>query len=159
MPVTIGPREKMLLALLGAVLVLAAGLWGLRQAVEFQRDLVARLETNRANLTELRALDGELEKLGGARLGSRTLASTLEDLMTRAGLRDRVQLNPVTQSASGKVQAMEIKAEQLTLDEMVRLVYMLEGPDVPVVVDQLEVGPSFRDKELLRVSIRVLGQG
>jgi type II secretory pathway component PulM len=159
MPVTIGAREKMLLTLLGALLVLAAGLWGLRQAVEYQGDLAARLEANRANLTELRTLDADLEKLGGAKLGARTLASALEDLMGRAGLRDRVQLNPVTQSASGRVQAMEIKAEQLTLDEMVRLVYMLEGPDVPVVVDQLEVAPSFRDKEMLRVSVRVLGQG
>lgn len=158
MPITIGPREKMLLALLGALLVLAAALWALQQAVGYQRDLAARLATSRANLTELRTLDGELEKLGGVKLGPRTLASTLEDLMGRAGLRDRVQLNPVTQSASGRVQAMEIKAEQLTLDEMVRLVYMLEGPDVPVVVDQLEVGPSFRDKELLRVTVRVLGQ-
>jgi hypothetical protein len=54
---------------------------------------------------------------------------------------------------------MEIKAEQLTLDEIVRLVYTVESPDVPVLIEQFEVGPSFRDKELLRVSIRVLGQG
>jgi len=159
MPLTIGAREKMLLAVLAAVLVLAGGLWGLQQAVEYERDLAARLETDRASLSELRTLDEELEKLGGARLGSRTLASTLEDLLARAGLRDRVQLNPVTQSSTGRVQAMEIKAEQLTLDETVRLVYLLEGPDVPVAVDQLEIGPSFRDKELLRVSLRVLGQG
>jgi hypothetical protein len=159
MPISLGSREKTLLGVLGAVLVLVLASWGLRTLRDYQRDLETRLGVDRTNLMELRMMDRELESLGGAKLGTRTLASTLEEMMGRAGMRDRVQVNPVTQAASGRVQAMEIKAEQLTLDEMVRLLYVLEGPDAPFGVDQVEVGTSFRDKEMLRVSVRVLGQG
>lgn len=158
MPITLSPREKLLVALLAAGLVLAAGIGGFRALAGYQRNLAARLQADRDSLSELRTLDAEVARSGG-RPGTRTLASTLEDLLGRSGIRDRVQLNPVTQADAGKAQAMEIKAEQLTLDEMVRLVYMMESPDVPLVIDQLEVAPSFRDKELLRVSLRVLGQG
>lgn len=158
LPVALSPREILLVAVLAGVLALAAGIGIVQGLAGYQRGVAAHLQEERDTLTELRTLAATVGP-GGARPGSRTLASTLEELLSRSGMRDRVQLNPVTQAAAGRVQAMEIKAEQLTLDEMVRLVYILEGPDVPLVIDQFEVAPSFRDKELLRVSLRVLGQG
>jgi hypothetical protein len=158
MPIMLSQREKLLLALAAGVLVLAAGIGGFQALAGYQRNLAARLQADRDSLSELRTLDADVARNGG-RPGARTLASLLEDLLARSGIRDRVQLNPVTGADSGRLQAMEIKAEQLTLDEMVRLVYMMESPDVPLVIDQFEVAPSFRDKELLRVSLRVLGQG
>ncbi len=152
----LSPREKLLVAAMGGLLLVAVGFGitgGLRA---YQADVAARLKAERDSLAELRALGPQALRAGGA---PRTLAATLEDLLARSGVRDRVQLNPVTQATGSRVQAMEIKAEQLTLDEMVRLVYLMEGPDVPLVIDQFDVAPSFRDKELLRVSLRVLGQG
>jgi hypothetical protein len=159
MPITLSEREKGLLIALGAVLLLLAGLWGMRVLGGYQRDLVAKLEADQETLTQLRVLSADVERPGGQGTGGRSLAATLEDLLSRTGLRDRIQLNPVTQASGGRVQSMEIKAEQLTLDEMVRLVYTMEGPDVPLLIEQFDIGPSFRDKDLLRVTIRVLGQG
>ena len=152
-------RERLLLGALAAVLGVAALIWGLHGLGEYQRDLAAQLESNRATLIELRTLDAELGPAGGQKAGARSLAATMEDLLTRTGLRDRIQLNPVTQTGGGRVQAMEVKAEQLTLDEMARLVYMMESPDVSLSIEQFEIGTSYRDKELLRVTLRVLGQG
>jgi hypothetical protein len=152
-------RERLLLVVLAGVLGAAAVLWGLFALGGLQRGLEAELEANRATLTELRTLDAGLGGAGGPRAGNRSLAATMEDLLTRTGMRDRIQLNPVTQTGPGRVQAMEVKAEQLTLDEMVRLVYMMESPDTGVSIEQFEIGASFRDKEMLRVTLRVLGQG
>lgn len=152
-------RERLLLGALAAVLGVAAVLWGLHALGAYQQSLAAELESNRTTLAELRTLDAELDRQGGPRAGNRSLAATMEDLLARTGMRDRIQLNPVTQTGTGRVQAMEVKAEQLTLDEMVRLVYMMESPDVAISIEQFEIGGSFRDKELLRVTMRVLGQG
>jgi hypothetical protein len=157
MPITLSEREKVLLIALGATLLLLLGVWGLRGLAGVQRDLAEQLDSERETLSQLQTLDAQADRSGGPRQAGRSLAATMEDLLSRTGMRDRIQLNPVTQT--GKTQAMEVKAEQLTLDEMVRLVYSIDNPDVPVQVDQLEVGPSFRDKELLRVSLRVVGQG
>ncbi|MFI5399668.1 MAG: type II secretion system protein GspM [SAR324 cluster bacterium] len=157
---SLSERERLLLAALAAVLAAAAALWGLQALGGYQHALAAQLDSDRATLNELRALDAELERSGGQRLQApRSLAATLEDLLSRTGMRDRIQLNPVTQSGTDRIQAMEVKAEQLTLDEMVRLVYVMESPDLPVSIEQFEVGPSFRDKEMLRVTMRVLGPG
>ncbi|MFI5400121.1 MAG: type II secretion system protein GspM [SAR324 cluster bacterium] len=152
-------RERLLLGALAAVLVVVAALWGVQALGGYQRALAEQLDADRATLSELRALDAELEGPAGQGQAARSLAATLEDLLSRTGMRDRIQLNPVTQSGSKSVQAMEVKAEQLTLDETVRLVYIMESPGVSVSIEQLDVGPSFRDKEMLRVSLRVLGPG
>jgi hypothetical protein len=153
-------RERFLLLALTAVLLAAAALWGYRVLEAYQGGLTAQLDASRATLNELRTLDAAVERPGGAaRPPARSLAATMEDLLSRTGMRDRIQLNPVTQTGTGRIQAMEVKAEQLTLDELVRLVYMMESPDVPVTIEQFEIGPSFRDKEMLRVTMRVLGQG
>ena len=159
MPITLTERDKRLLMALGAALLIVLAVWGFRALGDYKRDLAARLDADRETLTQLRALDAEAARTGVQQGAGRSLAATLEDLLARTGLRDRIQLNPVSQAGGSKVQSMEIKAEQLTLDEMVRLVYTMESPDVPLLIEQFEVGPSFRDKELLRVSIRVLGQG
>ena len=159
MPITLSDREKLLLGALGAVLLLVLAVWGLRSLGAYQRDLAAKLESDRDTLMQLRALDAETARTGAQRAVGRSLAATMEDLLSRTGLRDRIQLNPVSQTGGGKLQAMEVKAEQLTLDEMVRLVYTMESPDVPIQIEQFEIGPSFRDKELLRLTVRVLGQG
>jgi len=156
---SLSERERLLIGALGAVLVAAAALWGVQALRGYQRALAEQLDADRATLSELRALDAEVGGLAGQRQGAPSLAATLEDLLSRTGMRDRIQLNPVTQSGSNSIQAMEVKAEELTLDEMVRLVYIMEGPGVPVSIEQFDVGPSFRDKDMLRVSLRVLGPG
>ena len=159
MPITLSDREKWLIGALGAVLVIVISLWGLRSLGDYQHNLAEKLESDQDTLTQLRVLDADAARNGGQRPVNRSLAATMEDLLSRTGLRDRIQLNPVSQTGGGKLQAMEVKAEQLTLDEMVRLVYSMESPDVPIQIEQFEIGPSFRDKELLRLTVRVLGQG
>lgn len=157
LPAQLSLRERLLVGALGSLLVLAALLAAWRVLAAYPRDLAARVKSIQDNIAELRQLGPEA--LRTPALGSHTLAATLEELLTRTGMRDRVQLNPVTQEGAGRAQAMEVKAEQLTLDETVRLVYIMESPDAPIAIDQFEVAPSFRDKELLRVSLRVVGRG
>jgi len=156
MPVSLSEREKVLLIALGAVVLVILTGWGLRSLAGYQHDLTVQLDSDRDALNQLKALDTTVGPTGAPRAVPRSLAATMEDLLSRTGMRDRLQLNPVTQT--GKVQSMEVKAEQLTLDEMVRLVYAMENPDIPIQIDQFEIGPSFRDKQLLRVSIRVVAQ-
>ena len=157
-------REKALIAaLVGLLLVL--GLYfvgkGLRGHLQ---DLESRVRAQEAMLQRAAALTTELQRLQSP-LGNRPLRqqrpliSYVEELADRVGVRDRIQLNLIPTDARSGVQGLDIKLERLSLDELVQFLYTLENADQRLVIDQLDLSPSFRDKDLLRLSMRVLARG
>ena len=157
----LNPREKLLVGALAALLVVLAVFGALRGLARFQEGIAEQLDVDRRTLLQVQALDAELAQM---ERGKRTkglegsLIGYMEQLADRAGLKSRVQLNPITQVSATKVQAIDLKVDQMTLDETLRLLYTIENAEYILVVDQLEVGPSFKEKDLLRVSLRVLAQ-
>lgn len=154
-------RERLLISALGALLVLL-GLWaGLRGMVKWQDGIAEQLETDRRTLIQVQAMDAELARLERAKRTrgfEGSLIGYMEQLTDRAGLKSRVQLNPITQTSGTRVQAIDLKIDQMTLDEMQRLLYTIENAEFILVVDQVDISPSFKEKDLLRVSLRVLAQ-
>jgi len=154
-------REKLLIALLGALIAIVAVFLGLRGLGKLQEGIAQQVDADRRTLEQVQALDAELVRL---ERGKRTrgiegsLIGYMEQLTDRAGLKSRVQLNPITQTSGAKVQAIDLKVDQMTLDEMLRLLYTIENAEFILVVDQVEISPSFKEKDLLRVSLRVLAQ-
>ncbi len=154
-------REKRLVAALAGLLALLGLYAALHGLVRFQSGLAEQLDVDRRLLTQVQALDGEmavLERSKRTRGLEGSLIGYMEQLADRAGLKARVQLNPITQSAAARVQAIDVKVDQMTLDEMVRFVYTIENAEFILVIDQMEISPSFKEKDLLRVSLRVLAQ-
>jgi len=156
-------REKLLIGLLVALLVALGVFLGVRGATGRLAELRSRVTVQEAMLQRAAALTSELRRLQQpepTRRGPRTrsLIGYVEQLADKAGVRDRVQLNLIAQDSRSGLQGLDIKVERLSLDEMVHLLYSLEDADYRLVIDQLEVGPSFRDKELLRLSMRVLAR-
>ena len=148
---------SMLAALLAAVVVVAV----LRGLVGFQRGLAEQVDVDRRTLSQVQALDGELAQLERSKRTrglEGSLIGYMEQLADRAGLKSRVQLNPITQNAAARVQAIDLKVDQITLDEMLKLLYTIENAEFILVIDQVEISPSFKEKDLLRVSLRVLAQ-
>jgi hypothetical protein len=80
----------------------------------------------------------------------------LEGMAKQAGLGDRLQLNLMPQDRAKNLEAVEVKLDALNLDEIVGFVHAIESARPPLIVDQFEVTPSFRARELLRVTMRVI---
>lgn len=155
-------REKILLAVLAAFVILLAGYFMFQAMGDYERDLKQRLSAREVFQKRAVALDQELARLRQVpprRRLSQPLIGYVERLSARIQLKDRIQLNPIPNQASPDLQGIDIKVDGLSLDELVDLVYTLESADLPLVINQLEVSPSFRNKQRLRLTMRVLAKG
>jgi len=154
-------RERLLIGALAALLAVLAVLGALRGLAGFQRGLAEEVDGARHQFAQALALDLELtqiERAKNAKGLEGSLIGYMEQLADRAGLKARVQLNPIGQAGAARVQAIDVKADQVTLDELLRLMYTIENAEYILVVDQVEISPSFKEKDLLRVSLRVLAR-
>jgi len=156
-------REKLLIAVL-AVLLLSLGLWsGLRNLRGNLTELRSRVVVREAMLQKASLLNSELARMQAPptrrqTAQPRSLIGFVEQLADKVGVRDRIQLNLIQRETKSGLQGIDIKAERLSLDEMVNLLYTLEDSDYRLIIDQLDLSPSFRDKDLLRLSMRVLAR-
>jgi len=156
-------REKLLIVVLVALL-LALGLWfGLRGLTGHLADLQGRVRVQEALLQRATTMNAELTRMqqpAAARRSprARSLIGYVEQLADRVGVRERIQLNLLPPDPRAGLQGLDVKVERLSLDEMVNLLYTMEDAEYRLVIDQLELSPSFRDKDLLRLSMRVLAR-
>jgi len=161
--IALNEREKLLLKVLAGVLAVALPLIIGGSLWRYQNRLAAEVETSRRLLTEAMTLDAELARMdrsrGSPAAAGGSLIGYLEQLADRAGVKQRVQLNPVSQNQPGRAQSVDVRLDTATLDEMVRLIYAIENAEVNLAIEQVEVAPSFKEKDLLRVSVRVIGAG
>ena len=152
-------REKLLIVILVALLLCTGLFFTARSMLEYERRLERRILAQSSLLQKASALSAELSRLQRPRrrkVRTRSLIGYVEQLADRIRLKDRIQLNLIARDAVSGLQGIDIKVDRLTLDEMVNLLYSLENADLLLVVNRLELSPSFRDKELLRLSMRVL---
>jgi hypothetical protein len=152
-------REKLLIALLAVLLVGSGLFFGMRSLFAYQQSLAAQYRVKAGQLERVQAIKTELARLrqpvrSAGRV--RSLVSFVEQLASAINLKDRIQLNMLPDDNVSGLQRVDVKIDTLTLDESVGLVYTLENAENPVIIDQLEITPSFRDKELLRLTLRVL---
>lgn len=154
-------RERLLIALLGAVLLLGTAVVAIRAVRDYEAGMEADIEAARTALKQVAQLSEEMSRLRAAPRAEplrQPLLGHLERLSRQSGLGDRLQLNLIPQERGSTVEAVEVKLDNLTLDEMVGFVHTLESARPPLVIDQFEVTPSFRTRDLLRVTLRVLAQ-
>jgi len=154
-------REKILLSVL-AVLVLGTVVYFSVQGLTgYQRELEAELTRKRTLLTRVETLEESLRRLqrGTTTRQAAPVIARLERMATQHGLQESLQLNPVPSPSDSGVEVVEVKLDNLTLDDAMRFIYAVENAEPVLVVEQLELNPAFRDRELLRLSLRVAGQG
>jgi hypothetical protein len=124
---------------------------GLKGYEERLSQEVARKE---ALLTKVTLISESL----AARGRRKPLIGYIEQLAARNGLKDRIQLNLVPTDKARGVEAINIKLDNLSLDDMVSFIHAIENSKPVLVVDQMEITNSFRSQDQLRLSIRVLAQ-
>ena len=154
-------REKLLIALLGAVLAAAALFVALKMLRGYEHGLEEQIQSGEATLRQVAVLREEMARLRAAPRVEplrQPLLGYLERLAKQAGLGERLQLNLMPQDRGKNLEAVEVKLDALTLDEMIQFVHAVENAQPPLIIDQFEATPSFRSRELLRVTLRVIAQ-
>lgn len=135
--------------------------YGMRGFREMDEELRNRISIQESYLNRAIAIGGELEKLERLpkrRVRSRSLIGFVEQLGNNINLKDRIQLNLIPKDKRSGLQGLNIKVNNLTLDEMFNLIFALESAEMPLMIQQFELNPSFRDRDLLRLSLRVLAR-
>ena len=154
-------REKLLLLMLAVAVVLAALFFTAQGLRGYEQELSAKVGERESTLRQVSELNRELNRLkripAPKRL-ERPLIGSLESLAQEFQMADRLQLNLVPQERAKKLESVEMRVDSMTLDEMLGLVHAIESASPPLVIDNFELTPSFRSRELLRVTMRVLAQ-
>ncbi len=154
-------REKLLIAFLLVFMIGMALFYGVQGFRDMEEELQNRISTQESYLHRAMAIMGELEKLERLpqrRVRSRSLIGFVEQLANKINLKDRIQLNLIPKDNRSGLQGLNIKVDGLTLDEMVDLIYALESAEMPLMIQQFEMNPSFRNRDLLRLTLRVLAR-
>jgi hypothetical protein len=154
-------REKLLIAFLLVFMIGMVLFYGVQGFRDMEEELQNRISTQESYLHRAMAIIGELEKLERLpqrRVRSRSLIGFVEQLANKINLKDRIQLNLIPKDNRSGLQGLNIKVDGLTLDEMVDLIYALESAEMPLMIQQFEMNPSFRNRDLLRLTLRVLAR-
>lgn len=155
-------REKLLIAGLAALVVATVFYFLISQIFSYQRDLAQEISRHEFLLNKARVLAASLGPAAAPRSApqnaNRSLIGYLERVAAQQGLKERVQLNRVPIDKAKGVEGIDVKLNELSLDDVVRFIYEIENSRPPLVIDQLEITESFRTKKKLRLNVRVLGQ-
>ncbi len=154
-------REKLLLLVLAVTIVAAALFFGVSTLSGYERSLEKQITRKQALLHRATVLSSSLAQVrkGGARRKrTGTLIGLMERLAGKNGLQDRIRLNRVPMDRAAGLEGIDVKLDQLALDELVAFVHSVEDAKPVLVIDQLEITPAFRASDLLRLSIRVLAK-
>lgn len=155
-------REKLLILLLGVLVALTAVYFALSAIRGYGDDLSRDIQRREALLSRARVLTATVGRTASRSRSKKSLNGSLigyaERLAGQNNLKGRIQLNRVPMDKSRGIEAIDIKLDQLSLDEAVGFIHTIENAQPALVVDQMEITTSFRSKELLRLSLRVLAQ-
>jgi len=143
-----------------AVILLFSGVYfAVKGLTGKEADLRRRIALQEEVLKQAQALIDEKNRLNAQPVQKKLtqpLMGYIESLAEKHALTSRLQMNMLPEKAVSGLQGVEVKVNDLTLDEMVNLVHTLESADPMLVIDQLELAAAFRDKDLLRLTMRVL---
>ncbi len=155
-------REKLLLLLLAALVAGALLYYALAGLLGYEGRLDQQILRKQALLAKARTLTARLGQFSGRSAAARkrkgSLIGHIEQLAARNALKDRIRLNRVPLDKSKGLEAIDVKVDRLALDELVGFIYAIENSQPILVVDQMEITPSIRAKDLMRLSARVLAQ-
>ena len=154
-------REKLLLIVLALTAAGALLYFGVSALGTYERSQARQIARKQTLLGRATALQASLAQLRVRRPGNKrrgTLIGLMENLAERNGLKDRIRLNRVPIDKARGLEGIDVRLDQLALDEMAAFVHSVENARPTLVVDQLEITSSFRSTELLRLSLRVLAK-
>lgn len=151
-------REK-ILVLLGAVILLPLIIYNFVFVTvqDSQDKLATKITSTERKIKKVDQLGQELlyyERRGGGRIPklSMRIDKTLRNLQLKGN--SRVRAGDTKKGG----QHLVLTLTDINLTELTKLVYQIENSNPVILIENVDISPSYRNKKLLRVTITVASQ-
>ena len=149
-------REQLLIALLLMLLIMLAGIWGVKYLNSHEKYLQQKLSEREIQIKQVRKLSREwetLEKPPTSPVMSQPLSSFVENIARSLQIQDNLQLNVLNNVEKG-TEGVKVGLDRLKLDNLFTLIYRLENHRPVVRTSHLSFSVSPGDR-LVRASFQV----
>lgn len=146
-------REKTLLGVAGAFLLIFLFRWVYSPIVEYRDKITKQVTKVQKQSKKIESLGQELSYLRKQNVvRSSPLVSKVNRLIRNMGMAgDRYELREGTKD--GQIQKVNLTLKSVYTDEMAEVIYKLENFKPVILISNLDIRPSLRDKELLQVKL------
>ena len=162
------PREKLAVAVAGAVVILAILIAGiiLPYRAALQR-LDQRMSSRQGQLVEARTLVQRIRGMQGeaavterklSTASATPLVATLEGLVAEIAGKEKllgIRPQPATAPAGFRQEKVEMQLEKVRLEQLVQLLYAIDSAKSALQSDSIKMRPRFEDPALLDVTLVV----
>lgn len=152
-------REKSLIGLMGAILLVFLAFLGFKFIQISSGGSDDQLNLRIVDLQQIRKLRQEWEQLNSLPeipTSTLSLITILERTANSFQLKDSLQLNELPSISEG-LEGVQVKLENLNLDQVFHLLYFLENYRPVILIEPLEVS-RLPNSDVLRVSFRAYKQ-
>lgn len=146
-------REKILVFVAMAILIpLALFRFVLMPIQKRQQDLATGIVSLKNQITQAEVLGQEYRYLQkNTKTQSVSISKQIDSLLRRNRLKARSKITLEEKPGGG--QRLVLKLDELNLTELTNIIYQIENSKPVVMIDNIDVNLSFKNKELLRVSM------
>lgn len=142
---------------LAALLLLGSGFAYYQKAssrISKARALNERLESERGTLSQLSARVAAIEaRKRNAR--NQSVLNAVNEVVEPLGLKPKLKTAKSTPGGTDQEERAELTFEDLTLNELVNLLYALEGSRFPLLTRKANIRTDFEDPRLLNLNLNV----
>lgn len=155
------PLDRRALVLLGAaavsvLLFIVSLVWSGSASSRLSeiRKAHGEMSTVGAELKELMGLVDSLERRAAAS-GDKGLLTFIDQITESIGIKEKLVSQKSAPSASAREEKAEMSFEKLTLNETVNLLYRIDSLPVLLLVNRVEMAPSFDKPDLIMLDMTV----
>ena len=149
-------REQLLIALLFLLLIMLAGIWGVKYLNSQEKYLQQQLSEREKQIKQVRKLSREwetLQRTPTAPVMSQALSSFVENIARSLQIQDNLQLN-VLNNVEMSTEGVKVALDKLKLDNLFSMLYRLENHRPVIRTSHLSISISPGDR-LVRASFQV----
>ncbi|MBF0236923.1 MAG: type II secretion system protein M [SAR324 cluster bacterium] len=152
-------REKLLIGVMLTLLVVFILGLSLRKISRYESDLQLQILARQKQLESIEKSGKEwlsLQEAPTAPVMRDSLSSFIEQTVRRLGMHEFLQLNVLPTNPTG-MEGVQVRIDQLNLDQLFNVIYTLEKNRPVLLIDQLEIAVSPGSR-LLKTSFKVYKQ-
>ncbi len=151
-------REKLLILIATAILLpLIIIRFVLVPIHDYQTNLIVKIEKLEKNIDQLNLLGQELRYLKrDGRIKSISLSKKIDRILRQTNLKKRSRTIVEEQPAGG--QRLILKLEEINLTELANLVYRIEHNKPGIIIESIDINPSYKNKKLFRISLALISK-
>ena len=120
-----------------------------------QQELAVKIESLKTKIDQANLLGQELVFLKReTKIKSASLSKKIDSLLRQNGLKSRSKITVEEQPRGG--QRLILKLDEINLTEFSNLIYKIENSKPIIMIDNIDINTSYKNKKLLRPSMALI---